>query len=116
MVKRPNERIDPGLCFICGNGAGFRGGGREQVPSLPVHDPLTSNENGVYIFYTPPAIYPFEQDYCAFSLLHRCYTMGFQIPISQLCRNYSEAYTRRDNKTAAPFIMLKGEDYVPDYK
>jgi hypothetical protein len=34
------------------NRAGFRGGGRAQVPSLPVDDPLTSDEEGVYFAYT----------------------------------------------------------------
>ena len=35
------------------NGAGFRGGGRAQLPSLPVDDPLTSDQKGVYSAYTP---------------------------------------------------------------
>lgn len=35
MAKRPNERIDPGVCVICGNGEGFPGGGAAQLPSLP---------------------------------------------------------------------------------
>jgi len=34
------------------NGAGFRGGGRAQLPSLPVDDPLTSDQKGVYSAYT----------------------------------------------------------------
>lgn len=32
--------------------AGFRGGARAQVPSLPSDDPLTSNEKGVCTAYT----------------------------------------------------------------
>ena len=32
--------------------AGFWGGGRAQVPSLPAADPLTSDGNGVYFTYT----------------------------------------------------------------
>ena len=35
------------------NGIKFRGGDRAQVPSLPVDDPLTSDEKGVYFPYTP---------------------------------------------------------------
>ena len=37
----------------CGIGQNFGGGGRAQVPSLPVDDPLTSDQNGVYSAYTP---------------------------------------------------------------
>ena len=34
------------------NGVRFRGGGRAQVPSLPVDGPLTSDEKGICVFYT----------------------------------------------------------------
>lgn len=37
-------------------GGGFRGGGRAQGPSLPVDDPLTSDEKGVNSAYTPTPV------------------------------------------------------------
>ena len=37
-------------------GIKFRGGDTAQVPSLPVDDPLTSDEKNVYFAYTPQAL------------------------------------------------------------
>jgi len=42
------ERIEVTVLGIKGNGARFRRGGRTQLPSLPVDDPLTSDQKGVY--------------------------------------------------------------------
>lgn len=48
----PMSESTPGSALICGNGAGFSGGGRAQGPSLPMDDPLTSDEKGVCFSYT----------------------------------------------------------------
>ncbi len=52
IVKQPESENS----VYCAIRARFRGGGRAQVSSLSVDDPLTSDEKGVYFSYTQTPI------------------------------------------------------------